>query len=130
MTQILNQNMPAPYKRVAKSVGHALLLGDANAWHGLSVVLTARLTMEERAAMAWAVLRSLPPKHVADVASAVLPDNADTPITPLFSSADEAANWASCAAYEDIKACTLAGFSRLTEHDQSAFLAYVTRRAA
>ena len=54
----------------------------------------------------------------------------DMPLPPLLSSADEAAHWASWAGYEDIRACTLAGFNRLSANDQSAFLSHVHGRAA
>ena len=46
----------------------------------------------------------------------------DTPLPPLVSSADEAAHWASWAGYEDIKACTLAGFNRLSTSDPDRIL--------
>tara|TARA_R110002073_G_scaffold215154_1_gene375418 strand:+ start:220 stop:543 length:324 start_codon:yes stop_codon:yes gene_type:complete len=60
MTKALTQYMPDAYKRVARMIGYTLLLGkDADNWNGLSVVLSARLTVEERAAIAWAALRSL-----------------------------------------------------------------------
>ena len=53
-------------------VGFTLWLNEPDAWAGLTVVLTARLTTEQRAALAWAALRSLSPENVEDVANAVL----------------------------------------------------------
>ena len=70
MIDALSKYMPDAYKRVARMVGYTLLLGaDADNWHGLTVVLTARLTSQERAAMAWAVLRSLTPLNPARFAA-------------------------------------------------------------
>jgi hypothetical protein len=46
MSNTLSKYMPDAYKRVARTVGYS----DADAWHGLTVVLTARLTPQERVA--------------------------------------------------------------------------------
>lgn len=60
MTAILKKHMPDAYKRVARMVGYCLLLGDdADNWHGLSVVLAARLEPHQRAALAYAALKAL-----------------------------------------------------------------------
>ncbi len=130
MTSILKQHMPDPYKRVARSVGYALLLGHADAWHGLSVIATARLTLKERAAMSWALLRSLPRDNVVDVASAVLPDQTGTPIPPLFNAMDDASHWAANANSEELEAYCLASFNRMAPHRQRAFLDFVQGRVA
>ena len=50
MSNTLSKYMPDAYKRVARTVGYSLLLTDADVWHGLTVVLTARLTLQERVA--------------------------------------------------------------------------------
>ncbi|WP_370049322.1 MULTISPECIES: hypothetical protein [Salipiger] len=47
------------HKRVARMLGFALTLGDEAGWHGFHTVLKARLTREERAALAFAALKSL-----------------------------------------------------------------------
>ncbi len=72
MTSFLSQHMSDAHKRVTRTVGTTLVLGTADHWHGLTVVLSVRLSREERLAMAWAVLRSMPPEQVVDVANAVL----------------------------------------------------------
>ncbi|WP_456386280.1 hypothetical protein [Profundibacter sp.] len=48
-----------PHKRVAKTLGYALTLGGEASWHGFTIVLLARLTEPERAALALAALNSL-----------------------------------------------------------------------
>ena len=53
-------------------VEYALTLGTADAWHGAAFVFTARLTDQERAALAYAALRSLNHDIAYMTASAVL----------------------------------------------------------
>lgn len=130
MSKTLSKYMPDAYKRVARTVGYSLLLTDADAWHGLTVVLTARLTPQERAAMAWAVLRSLTPEQVVDVAQAVLLKGVGAPIAPLFNHMDEAAFWADMAASDEREAYCLASFKAMSYERQAAFLDFVQGRQA
>ncbi|MFD1157909.1 hypothetical protein [Roseovarius aestuarii] len=118
-----------PHKRAARSLIYALTLGGFDAWQATSAVWAARLTDKEGAALSFAALKSLEPDQAAMVVETVFAGG-DTPLPPLLSSADEAVHWASWAGYDDIKACTLAGFNRLTAQDQTAFLDHVERRAA
>ena len=129
MSKTLSKYMPDAYKRVARTVGYSLHLADADAWHGLTVVLTARLTQKERAAMAWAVLRSLTPDQVVAVAETVLPEGSSTPIAPLFNHMDEAAFWADMAEPEALEAYCLASFNAMPASRKSAFLEFVQGRA-
>ncbi|WP_299850113.1 hypothetical protein [uncultured Roseovarius sp.] len=117
------------HKRAARCMVYALTIGGYDAWEAASAVWAARLTEEERAALSFAALKSLQTDQARMVVEAVFAEG-DTPLPPLLSSADEAAHWASWAGYSDIKACTLAGFNRLSANDQSAFLNHVQRRAA
>ena len=128
MTAILKMHIPDAYKRVARMVGYSLLLTDADAWHGLTVVLTARLTPKERAAMAWSVLRSLTPEQVVAVAETVLPEGTGAPIPPLFNYMDEAAFWADMAESEALEAYCLAGFNAMPAPRKAAFLEFVQGR--
>jgi len=130
MSDVHSQHMPDAYKRVARTVGHSLLLADTDAWHGLTVVLTARLTPQERGAMAWAVLRSLTPEQIVAVAETVLPQSVGTPIAPLFNHMDEAAFWADMAEPEALEAYCLASFNAMPAPRKAAFLEFVQRRAA
>lgn len=130
MSKTLSKYMPDAYKRVARAVGYSLLLTDADAWHGLTVVLTARLTPQERAAMAWAVLRSLTPEQVVDVAQAVLLNGVGAPIAPLINHMDEAAFWADMAAPDEREAYCLASFEAMPYERQAAFFDFVQGRLA
>jgi hypothetical protein len=60
------------HKRVAKMLGYSLTLGDAAAWHGFTIVLLARLTEPERAALAFATLNSLNHNNAYKTASVAL----------------------------------------------------------
>ena len=91
MRKTLSKYMPDAYKRVARTVGYSLLLTDADAWQDRTVVLTARLTPQERVAMTWAVLRSPTPEQVVAVAETVLPHGGGAPIATLSNHMDEAA---------------------------------------
>ena len=130
MSNTLSKYMPDAYKRVARTLGYSLLLTDADAWHGLTVVLTARLTPQEKIAMAWAVLRSLTPEQIVDVVQTVLPEGVGSPIAPLFNHMDEAVFWADMAAPDELDAYCLASFNRMAPARQSAFLGFVLGRQA
>lgn len=49
------------HKRAARMLGYVLLADSPDAWNGFSVVLQARLTVEERGKLAFAALRALDP---------------------------------------------------------------------
>jgi hypothetical protein len=129
VSKTLSKYMPDAYKRVARMVGYTLSLGeDADNWHGLTVVLTARLTSQERAAMAWAVLRSLTPEQIVDVAQTVLPEGVGAPIAPLFNHMDEAAFWADMAEPDAREAYCLASFNAMPVPRKAAFLEFLQGR--
>ncbi|WIY23672.1 hypothetical protein [Parasedimentitalea psychrophila] len=60
------------HKKVAKGLGFALTLGTESAWHGLTVILIARLSEAERVSLAFVTLNSLSEKHAYMTASAAL----------------------------------------------------------
>lgn len=47
------------HKSACRMLGYVLTLDTPDAWHGLALVLRARLTRNQRAALAYAALRSL-----------------------------------------------------------------------
>ena len=125
----LQRHMPANYKRVARMTGYCLFLGeDAEVWNGFTQVISARLTVKERAAMAWATLRALPPDGVVDVASTVLPKRTAPPNPPLHCYLDDAAFWADQAEPEALDAYALAIFNAMTGARQRDFFEYVSGR--
>lgn len=130
MTGYLKKYMPDSIKRVAKVIGYALLLDDDNSWHGVSVVLTASCSTQQRLALSWAVLRSLTPEDIGKVVESVLPQGVGQPIAPLFNHMDEAAFWADMAEQDELAAYCLASFNAMPRDRQTAFLEFVQGRAA
>ena len=126
--------MPPRIKNVSRSLGYCLLLDDVDAWLGLSVILSTRLSAPERAALAYVGLRALPPKEAQLVAEAALqvdsPPAAGQPIAPLFNHMDEAAFWADMAAPDEHEAYCLASFKAMPPERQAAFLDFVQGRQA
>ena len=55
----ISQHIPDHIKRVSRSLGYALWVGDQNQWFGLSLILRARLSDEQRAMLAFMALKSL-----------------------------------------------------------------------
>ena len=47
------------HERAVRSIGYALTLDTSQGWEGLSLILKARTTTRERAALAYAALTSL-----------------------------------------------------------------------
>lgn len=124
----VSKQFPRKLKSVARCVGYAAWLDTPDAWLSLPVVLAARLEPQQRAALAYAALRSLDPEHAATVCDAVLPDGAGQPIAPLFNHMDEAAFWADMAAPEELEAYCLASFKAMPRPRQAAFLDFVLGR--
>ena len=124
------KNIPDNIKRVARSVGYALYLDNADDWHGLPVILRDHLSVKDRASLAFMALRSLDRDDAAMVCDAVLPVGAGQPIAPLFNHMDEAAFWADMAAPEELEAYCLATFKAMPRPRQAAFLDFVQRRQA
>ena len=131
--------IPDNIKRVSRSLGHALWLGQTEDWHMLTVILTARLTYRDRVALGWSVLRCLKPADIEILAEAVLkeagyvavnPTGAGLPIAPLFNVMDQAALWAEMATPEELEAYCLACFQSMNAKRGSAFLEYVQGEAA
>src|SRR5687768_13434782 len=94
------------HKAAARAVLDTLTLGDLDAFGGLSVILRARLTPEERRGLAWAILRACDDEEVIDVAAAVFPPEARAgwPLVPLEDVLSEAAFWADHASQAELRA--------------------------
>ena len=118
------------HKGAARLLGFALHLGDFDAWVKASAAWSIRLSNEERAAMAFAALKSLPPCQAEMTVQAALPQGAGMPHAPLFSEMDQAGHWADLASEEELDAYCLAAFNRMASHRQAAFLKHVSGRQA
>lgn len=113
-------------------IGFALTLSnDPEVWDGVSLVLRARLTRDERARLFRAVLTSTHPDDVIAALSDKLPDIMAGPPLPVLDVIDDDARWwADLASLPELKAWLAACFVRLPVRDQQQFLASAMRRAA
>ena len=112
-----------------RTLGYTLTLATVEAWEGLSFVFAVRLSTEERAALAWAVLRTLSEDHQEKVVETVA-GGAGVPRAPLMAPMDDARWWAGIASRNELKAYCLASFEALPATDRAAFLNYVNRKEA
>lgn len=128
MMASISKQIPDNIKRVARSVGYALWLDNADDWFGLSVVLRARLDARKRAALAFMALRSLDRDDATMTAEAALCAGAGQPQPPLFGFIDQAAFWADMADPEELEAYCLASFNAMPRGRQAAFLDHVQGR--
>lgn len=53
------KHIPDNIKRVSRSIGYALWVDSGDGWFGLPLILRARLSDKERAALAFYALKSL-----------------------------------------------------------------------
>jgi hypothetical protein len=107
-------------------LGYALTLGDFDAWESFSLFMIAKLEPEERAALAWASLRTLTTEQAEATAETVLGRHLPNwPDPTTFNLMREAAFWADHASEEELGAYCLATFRAMAPERQSAFLAFV-----
>jgi hypothetical protein len=122
------QHIPDNLKRVSRSIGYAAWLDTSDDWHGLPVILRARLDARQRAALAFMALKSLDRVDAVQVAESALAEGAGQPIAPLFNAMDEAAFWADMAAPDELEAYCLASFNAMPAPRKAAFLDFVQGR--
>jgi len=122
--------MKRPHLKVVRMLGYVLTLGTQDAWQGLVPVLIARLTVEERAALAFMALKSLNHDDAKVTAETALHTGAGQPQAPLFGFMDQAAFWADMADPEELDAYCLATFRAMSRGRRAAFLNYVQGRKA
>jgi hypothetical protein len=119
------------HKAVGRMAVHCLTLqDDLDAWHGLSLVATARLDPSERARLAWATLRSLTPEDADLVIDAVFGPPVGAPEPSFVPDMGAARIWADTAIEADLKIYITAAFEALPVADQRKFIAHVSGRAA
>ncbi len=107
----------------------ALYTDGSVGWLTAKAIWQDVLSQEERVSLAFAALLGLDDDTYEQVIGAVTRTNA-MPAVPLLSAMEEASHWADHADYPSIKACTLAGYNRMSPPDQVSFLDYVRGRQA
>jgi hypothetical protein len=117
--------MKTEHKRQSKMLGYCLTLGTARAWSGFSAVAATRMTEEERVALAFAALQSLPPQ-LAELAARAALQAAGAPVPAFLNEMSTARTWANAATTAELKAYTLAGFEAMSAADQAAFFKHIS----
>ena len=117
-----------PHLKVLRTLGYVLNLGTQEAWWGVVPILKARLTVKERAALAFMALKALDRDDAAKTAEAALCIGAGQPQSPLCDFMDQAAFWADLANPEELEAYCLASFNAMPRGRQAAFLDHVQGR--
>ncbi len=123
----LSKLMRREHLKMTRMLGYTLVLGTLDAWQGFARVAEARLDVKERAALAWAALRSLDADTAAmTVEAAFEPEGgAGMPMVPLDDFADEAAFWAERAAPDELAAYAVAIFKAMPKRRKRDFATYV-----
>ncbi|WP_424991452.1 hypothetical protein [Fluviibacterium sp. S390] len=129
MTAFLKKYMRPAYKSISRALGYSLTLGTSEAWAAFSTIAAHRLSLEDRAGMAFATLSSLDPAQAEQVAAAAL-RAAGMPASSFLGAMLEARLWAHSATETERKAYCLACFEVMAEANQSAFLQRATAMEA
>ncbi len=87
---------------MARMMGYALMLGGYDAWSGFATVAMARMTIEERAALAWAALRSLESPDQAELVAEHALQFSEGPLPSFLNPMEDARLWASLIVREQI----------------------------
>ncbi|WP_238368901.1 hypothetical protein [Heliomarina baculiformis] len=110
---------------MSKMLGYSLTLGDFDAWFAFSAVATVRLSETERAALAFAALKSLSPSKAELAADAAI-SGAGSPSASFFGGMEDARSWANFASRSELKAHALAAYEALPVTDQMAFRRHIS----
>ncbi|WP_300071115.1 hypothetical protein [uncultured Ruegeria sp.] len=105
---------------MSRALGYCLTAGRFNSWFGFVIIAKARLTVVERAALAWAALRSLDSPDQAEIVAEGVISRADAPM-PFLNTLEDARWWASLASLSERKAYALAAYEALPFEEQMAF---------
>lgn len=115
--------------QACNAMRRALASGHRDEWIAASRTWRRDLEDFEVALLTLAGLLALDDQMGSIVLSNALEDP-EMPLPPFWSVMDEAAAWSDRADYSSVKACTLAGFNRMTPTDKASFLDFVTGRRA
>ena len=120
----IGERIKPGHKTMARALGFALTVGEADAWAAFSVIAAARLTPLERVSLAFATLDSLPDDIASDTAAARL-GAAGEPLPAFVGGMIDARNWAGWATQDELKAYALAAFEAMPPADQAAFFRHI-----
>ena len=124
--------MDDAHRRVGRYVSVSLIVGEAQHWIYLKTILRGLLTPRERAALAFAAMRSLDENDRIKVAITSIPEWAEfgSPLPTFLHIADGAKCWAANASPKEIEAYLLACFNAIQRHRQIEIGQYIQTRIA
>ena len=124
--------MDAAHRRVGRYVNIALILGDPEHWLHLKTILRGLLTTRERAALAFAAMRSLSEAYRLKVAINAIPEWAEfgSPLPTFHDVADDARWWAANISIQERKTYLMACLNHLSEFDRRDLTNHLAGRAA
>lgn len=118
--------MKPEHKRMSRMMGYTLSISGYDAWKGFVLVAMASMTPEERAALAWAALRSLDTPEQAELVAESVLKFANYPLPPFLNPMEDARWWASFASLKERKAYALAAYEALPPREQMAFRKHIS----
>jgi len=119
--------MKPDHKRMSRMLGYTLTVGGTDGWSDFATVAMARLTVEERAALAWAALKSLGAPERAEMVAETVLAHAGSPLPAFLSPMGDARWWASIASPRERKAYALAAYEALPQAEQAAFRRHILK---
>ena len=124
--------MDDAHRRVGRYVSIALIVGEPQHWLYLKTIMADLLLPRERAALAFAAMRSLSEDDRTKVAINAIPEWAEfgSPLPTFLHIADGAKCWAANASPKEIEAYLLACFNAIQRHRQIEIGQYIQVRIA
>ena len=124
--------MDDAHRRVGRYVSIALIVGEPQHWLYLKTIMAGLLLPRERAALAFAAMRSLSEDNRLKVAINAIPEWAEfgSPLPTFLDVAVDGRWWAENASPKEIEAYLLACFNALQRHRQIEFGQYIQVRIA
>ena len=124
--------MDDAHRRVGRYVSVSLIVGEPQHWIYLRTILRGLLTPRERAALAFAAMRSLDANDRIKVAITSIPEWPEfgSPLPTFLHIADGAKCWAANVSPKEIAAYLLACFNAIQRHCQVEFGQYIQTRIA
>lgn len=123
--RVLSKDIKAEYRKLARVFGLVLQVGTFDAWLQFGQITTRHLTRQERAALAFGSLISLPQEIAVEAAAAALSAIGD-PLPPFLGGMNDARLWAARATNAELRAYALAAFEALPAKDQAAFFYHIS----
>ena len=124
--------MDDAHRRVGRYVSIALIVGEPQHWLYLKTIMAGLLLPRERAALAFAAMRSLSEDDRLKVAINAIPEWAEfgSPLPTFLDLADDARWWAANISIQERKTYLMACLNHLSEVDRRDLTNHLAGRAA